>query len=206
MIYEMRTYNCVPGGAQELIKLLNHAYKIRAKYSEVAGFWYTDIGPLHQVVHIWPYESPNDRLRIRQAAAADPEWPPAGTDQLILDMQSEIFLPVSFSPPLTPGRFGPVYEMRSYTIRNRSLPEIEKRLAPALPERVKLSPLLLAMVSENGPLNRFVHIWPYKSMQHRDDVRAQAEAAGIWPPKGVREFSLRQENKILRPAPFSPLQ
>ena len=186
--------------------MLNQAYRVRAKYSSVAGFWSTDIGPLHQVVHIWPYESPNDRLRIRRAAAADPEWPPAGTDECIIDMQSEIFLPLSIGPPLPAGKYGPVYEMRTYTIKNRSLSEMEQRLAPALVERVKLSPLLLAMISENGRLNRFVHIWPYQSMQHRDDVRAKAEAAGIWPPKGVRQFSIRQENKILRPAPFSPWQ
>ena len=205
MIYEIRTYNCVPGGAQELIKRVNEVYEHRAKYSEVAGFWYTDIGPLHQVVHIWPYESADERLRIRTEVAKDPNWPP-DVNEFIVDMQSEIYLPVSFCPELRTGKLGPVYEMRTYTIEPGSLPEVEKRWQEFLEERLKLSPLLLALFSEHGPLNRFVHIWPYESLQHRAEIRAEAVATGVWPPRGGRRFSLKQENKIMLPAPFSPLQ
>ena len=205
MIYEIRTYNCVPGGAQEMIKRIDAVYEHRAKYSEVAGFWYTDIGPLHQVVHIWPYESPDDRLRVRAEAAKDEHWPP-DTYDLIVDMQSEIYVPAPFCPELQKGELGPVYEMRTYTIKPGSFPEIVKRWETALEERLKLSPLLLALFSEHGPLNRFVHIWPYQSVDHRAEVRAKAEATGVWPPKGGRQFSVKQENKILLPASFSPLQ
>lgn len=205
MIYEIRTYDCLPGRMQELIDRVGAVYEHRAKYSEVAGFWYTDIGPLHQVVHLWPYESPDERLRIRAEAARDAHWPPDIHD-LIADMHSEIFTPVSFCPELRQGRLGPVYEMRTYSVRAGAFAEVEKRWLEALEQRLKLSPLLLALLSENGPLNRFVHIWPYESLNHRSEIRAEAEAKGIWPPKGGRQFSIRQESKILLPAPFSPLQ
>ena len=205
MIYEIRTYNCMPGGAQELIQRVGAAYEHRAKYSEVAGFWYTDIGPLHQVVHLWPYESFEDRLRVRGEAAKDENWPP-DTYDLVADMQSEIFMPTSFCPEIQVGDLGPVYEMRTYTIKPGGFPEVSKRWEAALEERLKLSPLLFAGFSEHGGLNKFVHIWPYKSVDHRAEVRAEAEASGVWPPKGGRQFSMKQENKILLPAPFSPLQ
>ena len=205
MIYELRTYNCVPVAMQGGIDAINDAYHVRAKYSDVAGFWYTDIGPLNQVVHIWPYENAEERLRIRQEAVNDPGWPPA-TDDFIIDMESEIYLPTSFCPELRTGKLGPVYEMRTYTIRYGGMPEFLKLWEAAIEERVKFSPLLLAMVSEHGPLNRFVHIWPYESLQHRTEVRNEAAASGHWPPKGGKPFAVKQDSKIMLPAPFSPLQ
>ena len=42
-----------------------------------------------------------------------------------------------------------------------------------LPERIKLSPLVLAAGVEFGAANRFVHIWAYKSMDQRLAVREQ---------------------------------
>lgn len=205
MIYEIRTYNCAPGKANEVIDIIGEAYPVRAKYSEVAGFWSTDIGPLHQLVHIWPYQSTAERLRIREAAASDPGWPP-DTRDCIVDTRSEIYRPVSFCPELTAGQLGPVYEMRTYSVKYGRMDELMERWQTVLEARLELSPLLLALVSEHGPLNQLVHIWPYQSLEHRADTRAKAEAMGIWPPKGGRELSLRQENKILLRVPFSPLQ
>ena len=110
MIYEMRTCNCLPGKAPELLERIGEVYEHRAKYSEVAGFWYTDIGPLHQVVHIWPYESPDVRLRARAEAGKDEHWPP-DVHGLLVDMQSEIYAPAPFCPELRTGELGPIYEM-----------------------------------------------------------------------------------------------
>ena len=47
--------------------------------------------------------------------------------------------------------------------------------------------------------------WPYKSLAHRDEVRSQAVQDPHWPP-GSNEFLVRMENKILAPAPFSPMR
>jgi len=64
----------------------------------------------------------------------------------------------------------------------------------------------MGMTTELGPLNKFVHIWPYESLNHRAEIRAEAAAKGIWPPKGGGDELLRQDNKILFAAPFSPIQ
>ena len=203
MIYELRTYNCIPGGAQKEIDGLGKAYPGRSKYSEVGGIWYTDIGPLNQVISIWPYENLEERLAIRSKAASEPDWPP-DTGEFILDMNSEIYFPTSFCPSLKPGAMGPVYEMRTYTIKFGFMQEVLKRWEDAIEKRIKLSPLLLAMVSEHGPLNRFVHIWPYESLQHRTEIRAEAIASGHWPPNGTRPYTDKQDSKIMLPANFSP--
>jgi hypothetical protein len=81
-----------------------------------------------------------------------------------------------------------------------------KRWEGAIGERVKLSPLVLAGGVEFGGANRFIHIWAYKSMDQRLQVREQARKAGVWPPPGGGDELLAQETKIVMPSAFSPLQ
>jgi len=52
-----------------------------------------------------------------------------------------------------------------------------------------------------------VHIWAYSSMDNRMQVRDEARKKGVWPPPGgAADRLLTQENKILLPSAFSPLQ
>ena len=69
-----------------------------------------------------------------------------------------------------------------------------------------MSELVMAMHTDAGNLNKFVHIWAYESLEHRAEVRAEAAAKGIWPPKGRSETLQTQSNKIVLAAPFSPLK
>lgn len=205
MIYEIETYDCRPGRLQALIARLESVYMIRAKYSLAIGSWFTDIGPLHQLVQIWSYQSRDNQLEIRAEASRNAYWKPNIQD-LIVNMHSEVFEPVSFCPQPEQGSRGPIYEMRTYTIRSGTFSELEKIWMTVLEQRVILSPLLLALISRNGSQERFIHIWPYKSLNHRAQIRTEAEAKGIWPPKDGRRLSLKQETKILLATPFSPLR
>ena len=68
------------------------------------------------------------------------------------------------------------------------------------------SPLAACWTSELGALNRFTHIWVYKDLNERARVREESRRpGGAWPPQaGVRP--IRQENKLLIPASFSPVR
>jgi hypothetical protein len=59
---------------------------------------------------------------------------------------------------------------------------------------------------EFGTANGFVHIWAYSSLDQRAAVRADAVKKGIWPPPSSGDRLLTQENKIVLPSAFSPLQ
>ena len=87
-----------------------------------------------------------------------------------------------------------------------TIPKISDRWGPALPARVELSPLVAAMHTDTGELNKFVHIWGYESLNHRAEVRKKAVETGVWPPPGGGDALVSQENKIVMPAGFSPLQ
>ena len=68
------------------------AYAAREKYSKLYGMWHTDIGPLNQVIHIWQYDSLQQRADIRAAAAKDPSglWPPKGADLIVFSGGSSV--------------------------------------------------------------------------------------------------------------------
>ena len=212
MIYEMRTYDLKPHSIPEVEKRFGEAYEKRKKYSELAAFWHTEIGPLNQIIHVWPYKDLEERARIRAAAVKDGAWPPK-TSEFMMSQRSDIMMPFSFSPEMKPGKMGPYFEMRTYTYASGELPKFTQLWEKALPSRLKVGPLCAVWYSELGGLNKFVHIWPYPTLDARNETRKKAQDTGMWPPsvvakkEGLPVYQLvAQENKILMPAAFSPLQ
>ena len=205
MIYEFRTYDLKPRSVPEFEK--RSAEKIeegRLDYSQLFGFWYTEAGPLNQVVHIWPYEDLNQRSDIRAKVTEKGIWPP-NNSEFVVNMQSEIFIPAPFMENRGTAKLGPIYEMRIYTYGPGDIEGVIEKWSEHIGERVKYSPLVGAWHSDLGGLNTWVHMWAYESFEQRSQVRAETRAKGVWPPPGGIA-PLKQENKILLPMSFSPLQ
>lgn len=205
MIYEMRTYTLKPGSVAQWEANFSAGLPSRTKYSELGGLWHTEIGPLNQVVHIWPYDDLQQRTEIRAKASQEPDWPPKG-GELLLNMESEIFIPAPFSPKLGGGqKLGNIYEMRIYQYQVGSMPMVLERWEEALKGgRLELSPIAACMYSDIGDLNVWIHIWPYKDLAERARIRAESQKLDTWPPK-TREFLVAQQTKILIPAECSPM-
>jgi hypothetical protein len=204
MIYEFRTYTLRPRTLPEVMKRWTEMLEPRLKLSPLAAFWYTEIGPLNQIIHVWPYENVLERSRIRAEAISKKIWPPK-TGEFFTDMKSEIFEPLPFSPPLAPSNNGPYFEMRSYVLAPGGTAQMAKNWGEHLPNRLKLSPLTGVFTSDIGGLNQWMHIWAYKSLDERVAIRKKATAEGIWPPPGDSPV-VRQETKIMLAAPFSPIK
>jgi len=84
-------------------------------------------------------------------------------------------------------------------------------VAARVAQRLKFGPLAAVWYSELGGINKFMHIWPYPTLDARADIRKRAQEAGAWPPSAQKAGTppytlLQQENKILMPSSFSPLQ
>ena len=95
--------------------------------------------------------------------------------------------------------------MRIYTYAAGDIPKLLEVRAKGLAAREALSPVVAYWTSELGSLNRFFHTYVYKDLAERSRVRsAMAAARPPGPPTGVRP--IRQENKLLIPAAFSPLR
>jgi hypothetical protein len=206
MIIEMRTYQLKPGSIPAFEERFGAALKVREKFSKLGAFWHTEVGPLNQVIHVWPYASFEDRTKIRAEASKAEGWPP-NTREFVVSQQSEVFLPAPFSPPLEPRQLGGIYEIRIYAYAAGTIPGMIERWSEKIGERVKLSPLVGAWYSEFGQLNKWVHIWAYKDAGERQRIRAEAVAKGIWPPGPAQPGALlKQENMLVVPASFSPLR
>src|SRR3990172_6036316 len=117
MSYEVRTYDIKPRSLPEVEKRFGEMYEKRRKYSELAAFWHTEIGPLNQILHVWGYKDLEERARLRDAAGKDKAWPRARAE-FIVKQQPDIFIPLAISPPLNPGKMGPSFEMRTRSSRS----------------------------------------------------------------------------------------
>jgi len=208
MIYEVRTYDLKVRSVPEVIKRFSESIENRQKLSTLAAFWYTEIGPLNQIIHVWQYADAAERAQVRSEAVKYDWWPPK-IGEFTLNQTVETFIPWADSPLLTPGEHGPYYEMRSYLIQPGTIGQMKARWETKLKERLERSPLSVVMDGDIGTNNKVVHIWPYKSLDERQDIRDNAKADGVWPPSnkpGESMELLTQESKILLPAPFSPMQ
>lgn len=209
MIYEMRTYDLKPRSLPKVLERWTATIEYRKTLSPLAAFWYTDIGPLNQIIHVWPYKDLEERNRIRAEAVASGKWPPKASEYIV-NMRSDIMLPWPGSPALPTGKHGPYFEMRTYTMSPGDQPKVQAAWNKVLAARQKISPVIALWFSEIGGLNKFVHIWPYASLDARMEARKAALASGTWPPTPAPDEpqfqTLVQETKILLAAPFSPLQ
>ena len=161
MIYEVRTYTLRTGAVAEFEDRFSKRKPLREKHSKLGAFWHTDFGPLNQVIHAWPYDSLEHRMKVRDAMAKDAELSalPGGRD-LIVEQQSDIMIPAPFMKPLGSRDYGTgnFYEMRIYTYSPGDLPKVLEAWGKAVPSREKLSPLAACWTSEIGGLNKFVHV------------------------------------------------
>ena len=67
MIYEVRTYSLQPGTVAEFESRFAKRHPFREKHSKLGAFWHPEVGPLNQVIHVWPYEDLQHRAAVRAA-------------------------------------------------------------------------------------------------------------------------------------------
>ena len=204
MIIEMRTYTVQPGSVATVEERFGQALPARAKLSPLAAFWHTEVGPLNRVIHVWAYDSFEERTRIRAESQKIEGWPP-NIREFVTEQQSEIFLPAPFSPKLEPRQLGNLYEIRTYTMLPGATPTVVEKWAERIEGRLKYSPLAFCGHTELGPLNQWIHVWAYKDAAERFSIRDKAREAGAWPPATRGQF-VQQENMFVVPAEFSPLR
>ncbi len=101
-----------------------------------------------------------------------------------------------------------IVEERIYTLHPGKVPEYMRLYEEE--GRKAQEPVLGNMVGwytvDFGPQNQIVHMWAYDSYAERDRRRAELGKSPAWQaflPK-IRPLILRQENKTLIPAPWSP--
>ncbi|XP_029534540.1 protein NipSnap homolog 1-like [Oncorhynchus nerka] len=99
-IYEMRSYKLKPG---TMIEWGNHwarAIKHRQENNEAVGGFFSQIGDLYEVHHLWAYKDLQSREETRNSAWQKEGWDTSVyyTVPLIRSMESRIMIPTKSSP------------------------------------------------------------------------------------------------------------
>ncbi|MBI4591809.1 MAG: NIPSNAP family protein [Candidatus Rokubacteria bacterium] len=99
-IYELRSYRLYPGKVAEFLEHFQGGLQARLKYSKPVGIWSSELGELNRVVHLWQYESLEQRGRVRKKVLADPVWKETvgRLSPFMQVMEAKILVPTEFSP------------------------------------------------------------------------------------------------------------
>ncbi|MFC1492184.1 NIPSNAP family protein [Nitrospinota bacterium] len=89
------------GSIRGVIEAWAEIIEERKEFSPIAACWYTDVGPLNQWVHVWPYADLNERDRVRAEQGKIPGWPPK-TCQWMVSQENRLVV----SAPCSPMRWG----------------------------------------------------------------------------------------------------
>lgn len=102
MIVEERTYTLHIGTVPKYLELYEaEGLAIqRPILGRMVGYFSSDIGPQHQIVHLWAYKDHAERSERRARLLADPRWKAyiVKTRELQISQESKILIPAPFSP------------------------------------------------------------------------------------------------------------
>lgn len=202
--YEIATLKLAMGAAGKAAPAIEAFCKESGAKGKLLGAFAIEIGELNQVMLLRGFDTPADldEERRRTLNAANPFGASEWLNELVLDS----YAPFPFLPPVETGDFGPIYEIRTYVYKHGGLPHILKAWENGVPDRVKLSPLTIALYSIDG-VPRVTHIWPYKTPNERFAMRTDSVKQGVWPPKGSPErLTDNMRSSLAVPLAISPLK
>jgi hypothetical protein len=204
MPYDVTIITVRPGTPPDALIGIEQWLKTTPRKGEFLACLSSEIGALNQILLLHDYGSDadlaDDRERIARSGAA------YGIADLITGVTTDTYTSFPFIERMRPGHHGPIFEVRTYTFRPNGLAATIDLWREAVPARVKLSPLLAAMYSTTGAVTRFMHIWPYPSLDERARIRNHAIETGVWPPRGGPGLLVSQQTDIYLPAPYSPMR
>ena len=209
MIYEIRTYTVKLSAMGGVLEKFGASYDTRKDIHPLAAFWYTEIGPLNQIIQVWPWQDMAHREAVRKEVNQLSTWPP-GLGDAVTHQNVEMFNAMPFAGELQPGSPGPLYEMRTDQYLPGKLRELRGEWGKIMEDAGKDLPIQAILHTDMGALNKVVHIWAFKSLNARSDLLAGEDAAKIWSTQVLLDAGGAapdmQFAKVMRPSTFSPMQ
>ena len=102
MIVELRTYTVQSGAVAECLRVYEaEGLAIQKQIlGNLIGYFYSEIGPLNQLIHMWGFKDLNDRQQRRESLNSTPSWQEYQRKirSLIVSQETQIMNCASFSP------------------------------------------------------------------------------------------------------------
>ena len=172
-------------------------------HGRLLGCWETEHGVIvGRLLLLRAFEHPQALADERQRILTSSN--PFGIGEHLESLELETYAQFPFLTAIQTGRYGDVYEFRTYELKVGGLTPTMAGWEAALPERTKLSPLTTAMYGLDGT-PRITHIWPFPDLNERLAIRQKSYDCGIWPPVGGPENIAHATSTIAFPTTFSPL-
>jgi NIPSNAP len=204
LIYHVCSIEVPPAKHNAALAGVKQAIDGRRIAGELRGCWYCEIGRLNRVLAIWAYPSADALAADRNAILQSGD--PFGVTDVALKVTLDAYAAFPGVDFLPPGAAGPVYEVREYRLKRAGLSPTFAAWDKVLAARKKISPLVSVMYALDGAVPRFMHIWPFATLNDRMRLRTEAVSQGVWPPPGGLEHIEAMRSEIFLPAAFSPLQ
>jgi hypothetical protein len=100
MFVEERMYTLHPGKVPDYLKLYQEEGLAlqTSLLPAMAGYYFTEVGTLNMIVHMWAYEDLKQRAECRARMAADPAWQAyvKKVQPLVLHQETRIMVPAPF--------------------------------------------------------------------------------------------------------------
>jgi hypothetical protein len=203
MRYEIATLTIRFGGAAKAAAGIESYVKASGAKGALLGCWSSEIGDLNQIFVLRSFANDDELQAERWRALSTQDV--FGCGDVLAGVTFDSYAPFQFLPPVKTGKFGNVYEIRTYKLKHGGLQPTIAAWQAAMPERGNISPLVIAMYALDGS-PRFTHIWPFASLDARAAVRAESVAKGVWPPKGGPDWLTGEMRSVIAlPMAFSPL-
>jgi len=102
VIVEQRSYLLRPGKTGEFLSAVETLGLplLKPILGGLIGYFVSETGALNEVVHLWAYESLEERARRRKILTAHRDWPrfTAAVEPLLERMETRILVPAPFTP------------------------------------------------------------------------------------------------------------
>lgn len=211
MLHELRTYTARPGTVPDILKV-NEEVGRKARgdnFGVLEGYWYTEIGPLNQVMHLWRFESYEERARLRAELSKVDDWTNKYVPTLrpLLVNQTTRFLNPA-KDLVAPANDGNFYEFRNYRLKPGKAAGWMKRFLDVMPTREKYSKNVGAWITEGPNPNEVCHLWAYPSLDARMEARNGVATEAAWQEFAAagREELEEMHSTMIFPSNFSPLK
>jgi len=104
MYVEERIYRLTIGAVAEYCRNYEElGMKTQLKHlPHMVGYYFTEIGGLNCTVHLWAYDSLDQREKCRAAMQADPQWKEylkaSGEAGYLVEQTTKLMIPAGFAP------------------------------------------------------------------------------------------------------------
>ena len=219
MIYEMLTYEAIPGKMKALVERygIHHLEMYKRHGVGFVGSWTDDVGTTNRFTAMLSYESMADREQKRAMISKDSSWKQElqeGRDEVGIVVErthNSILVLTPYSPEPSISARTNLQELRIYEAMPGKLPAVNDRFANytyALQQKHKMD-VVAYWTADVGTDNQLIYMLGYPSMGDRERSFASFAADPVWHKalaESERDGPLlkRVNSSFLRPTAYTP--